>query len=75
MVGNTLNDNGKSRGNGKQRGGLDQRNENSEEESESSSGEDIGFRGQQCKEGATLFRQVLKQSGLSNDAVQTIIDN
>ncbi|KAA6399248.1 MAG: hypothetical protein EZS28_005222 [Streblomastix strix] len=74
-VDNTLRDNGVCRASGEYRRSLNQRNENSEEEHESTSGQDINFRPRLRQEGTRLFRYVQKQSKLSNDAVQTIIDN
>ncbi|KAA6373723.1 MAG: hypothetical protein EZS28_030750 [Streblomastix strix] len=59
----------------REREGIGDGIEDEEEESESSSGEDVGFRGKRGQDGARLFRSALEASGLSKNAIRSIIDN
>ncbi|KAA6369307.1 MAG: hypothetical protein EZS28_035166, partial [Streblomastix strix] len=59
----------------REREGFGDGSEDEEEESESSSGEDVGFRGKRGQDGARLFRSALEASGLSRNAIRSIIDN
>ncbi|KAA6369041.1 MAG: hypothetical protein EZS28_035432 [Streblomastix strix] len=75
MVDRVERNNGEGEGTRREREGIRDGIEDEEEESESSSGEDIGFRGKRGQDGAKLFRNALEASGLSRNAVKSIIDN
>ncbi|KAA6370004.1 MAG: hypothetical protein EZS28_034468, partial [Streblomastix strix] len=75
MVDGIERNNSKGEGAGREREGIGDGVEDEEEESESSSGEDIGFRGKRGQDGAKLFRNALEASGLSRNAIISIIDN
>ncbi|KAA6391809.1 MAG: hypothetical protein EZS28_012667 [Streblomastix strix] len=60
---------------GRERKGFRDGSEDEKEESESFSGEDVGFRDKRGQDGARLFRSVLEVSGLSRNAIRSIVDN
>ncbi|KAA6357185.1 MAG: hypothetical protein EZS28_047288, partial [Streblomastix strix] len=67
--------NSERKGERREREGIGDWIEDEEEESKSSSGEDVGFRGKRGQDGARLFRSALEASGLSRNAIRSIIDN
>ncbi|KAA6403774.1 MAG: hypothetical protein EZS28_000699 [Streblomastix strix] len=67
--------NSKREGIGRGREGVGDEIEDEEDKPESSSQEDIGFRGKRGQDGAKLFRNALGVSRLSRSAIRTIIDN
>ncbi|KAA6347400.1 MAG: hypothetical protein EZS28_052031, partial [Streblomastix strix] len=75
MVDGFERNNGQGEGIRREREGIRNGIEDEEEESESSSGEDVGFRGKRGQDGAKLFRNALEASGLSRNAIRSVIDN